>query len=166
MNFEELRLSALSKADEEPGDEIIDQVVYDAINHGYRLVATLVDHQLKSTTLEYSEKILLPDDFHSVVYIKHQDIQLSDNDYYISGMYLFITNKDFKHDGYVFDLLYSFYPEPLVEDTDTPVTREVYDYLIVMYGAYNVLLYKKRYNMAEMLFSEFMSMVGDGANES
>jgi hypothetical protein len=62
--------------------------------------------------------------------------------------------------------LYSCYPEPLVEDTDTPVTREVYDYLIVMYGAYNVLLYKKRYNMAEMLFSEFMSMVGGGSDES
>lgn len=166
MNFKELKLSALSKADEEPGDEIIDKVVYDAVNHGYRLVATIVDKQLKPTVLEYNEKILLPDDFHNLVYLKHGRTQLSANDYYISGMYLFIVNRDFKDVENKFDMLYSCYPEPLVEDTDIPVTREVFDYLIVMYGAYNVLLYKKRYNMADMLFKEFSSMLGGGTDES
>ena len=166
MNFKELRLSALSKADEEPGDEIIDKVVYDAVNHGYRLVATIVDKQLKPTILEYSEKILLPDDFHNLIYLKYGRTQLSPNDYYISGMYLFIVNRDFKDVENKFDMLYSCYPEPLVEDTDVPVTREVFDYLIIMYGAYNVLLYKKRYNMADMLFKEFSSMLGGGSDES
>ena len=165
MNFKELRLSALSKADEEPGDEIIDNVVYDAVNHGYRLVATLVDKQLKPVNLKYSEKILLPDDFHNLIYLKCNSTKLSSNDFYVSGMYLFITNKDFKDDGLAFNMLYSYYPEPLKEDTDIPITREMFDYLIIMYGAYNVLLYKKRYNMAEMLFKEFSSMLGGGTNE-
>ena len=160
MTLKELLFSALSKADEEPGDDIIDQVALDAVNHGYKIVATTVDKQIDVVELNYADKIMLPDNFHSVVRLKCNGVQLSNNDFYISGSYLFITNKDFMEDTYKFDLLYVYYPNDMVDETDVPITRDSFDYLIIMYGAYNVLLYKKRYNMASMLFNEFMSMVG------
>lgn len=162
MKFVDLRFSALSKADEEPGDEIIDKVVFDAVNHGYKQVATLVDKQIKNITLIYADKIGLPIDYCDAVKIVCNDVQLSENDYYISGSYLFITNKDFKADTNTFDMLYVYYPNSLELDDDLPVTRESFDYLIIMYGAYSVLLYKKRYNMAEMLFNEYSSIVNGG----
>ena len=162
MKFVDLRFSALSKADEEPGDEIIDKVVFDAVNHGYKQVATLVDKQIKNITLNYADKIELPIDYYDVVKIVCNDVQLSENDYYISGSYLFITNKDFKADTNTFDMLYIYYPNSLELDDDLPVTRESFDYLIIMYGAYSVLLYKKRYNMSEMLFNEYSSIVNGG----
>ena len=59
-------------------------------------------------------------------------------------------------------MLYIYYPNTLVLDDDLPVTRESFDYLIIMYGAYSVLLYKKRYNMAETLFNEYSSVVNGG----
>lgn len=167
MNFEELCLSALNKADEEPGDEIIDKVVEDAINHGYRTVATLVDKLMEQVELNYSDKIQLPDDFYAVVKLIHNNtsIQLSPNDYYISGNYLFITNKRFKTDDSTFTLLYIYFPDKLVELTDEPLTREEYDYIIILYGAYSVLLYKKRYDMASRLYNEYISHVSSESGE-
>ena len=162
MKFVDLRFSALSKADEEPGDEIIDKVVYDAINYGYKQVATLVDKQIKEIILDYADKIELPDDFYEVDKIICNGVKLSENDYYVSGATLFITNKDFKKETNKFNVLYICYPPTLILDDDLPITRESFDYLIVIYGAYSVLLYKKRYNMAEMLFSEYSAIVHGG----
>lgn len=163
MTYEQLLLSALSKADEEPGDEIIDKVVEDAVNYGYKIIATEVDPQIKTMNIEYINGLKLPSDFYAVYRLEKEGLALSQKDYYIeSQRRLFITNKDYSRAKEKYDLSYIYVPEPLVNKTDEPITRMDYDYLIIMYGAYNVLLYKKRYSMAEMLFAEFMRLIGGG----
>lgn len=161
MNYEQLLLSALSKADEEPGDEIIDNVAEKSVNQGYQIVATEIDLQIKTIDFEYIGGYEFPENFHSLVNIKNKDgVQLSHNDYYIESRKLYITNKDFNEELSNYTVRYVYFPEHLVGMDDEPLTSNKFDYMITLYGAYNVLLYKKRYNMAQMILGEFMRLKG------
>ena len=167
MDYKELILASLSKADEEPGDEIIDRVIEDAVNQGYLVVATSIDPIVDSTEVVYDDDgFPLPDDFHDVVEFKiNRDLRFVETDYYISDGMLYFLNKDFKEPLDVeekrkYTLRYSKYPEPLREETDVPKTRRQFDYAIILYAAYSLLLYKKRYTQADTLLSEFSTYIG------
>ena len=43
-------------------------------------------------------------------------------------------------DTYKSDLLYVYYPDDMVDETDVPITRDSFNYLIIMYGAYNYFI--------------------------
>lgn len=161
MNYEQLLLSSLSKADEEPGDEIIDNVAENAVNKGYQIVATEIDLQIKKIDFKYEDGYSFPDDFHSIVTLEDEaGIRLSTNDFYIENKELYITNKDYRITDKSFYARYIYFPEPMVTMEEEPITSDKHDYMIILYGAYNVLLYKKRYNMAQMIFTEFMRLKG------
>ena len=163
MTFEELLLSALSKADEEPGDEIIDMVAEDSVNEGYMRVATMVDPLVKVEAIKYDgEKIDIPNDFHSLVELRTPEfITLSGKDFSLIGDRIVVTNKDYRKENQEFDFTYVYYPPKMKEPKDKPLTRNQFDYQIVLYGAYNIALYKKRYDMASMIWEEYMR-TGEG----
>lgn len=167
MNFEELLLSSLSRADEEPGDEIIDRVASDSVNDGYSRIATMVDTQIKRIKFFYDDVdgYKLPVDCHSIRAIQDGDVSLSSNDYYVEGNTLYITNKDYIDKGKEYTIRYVFYPDLLVEKTDKPITDKQYDILITIFSAYHILIYKKRYQMADMLKTEFQEASGVGIDE-
>lgn len=165
MNLEQLQKSALYKADEEVGDELIDKVALDGINHGYKLVATHLDKQIKFITEPYSKSITLPADFNDIERIECGDVRLSPIDYIISGSELYITNKEFKDVTKSFDITYHYIPTDMVIPTDEPVVKLASQDYIVLYGAYTVLLYKKKYESAQMLFREFTSFVLGGEED-
>lgn len=162
MKFEQLLLSALSRADEEPGDEIIDMVAEDSINLGYHQVATSVDLQVKRIKMTYDDidGYELPDDCHSILAIEYGDVRLSMNDFYTEANKLYITNKDYKNKKKELLIRYVFYPPKMVKPTDEPVTNKNFDTLITLYGAYHILIYKKRYSMAEMVKAEYNQIAG------
>lgn len=162
MTFLELINSALNKSDEEAGDEMIEDVIKDGINHGYMVIANTIDPITKTTTLNYADPITLPADFLSVVRLEHGGVTLSENDYEVYGSKLKIINSDYKDVSYTFDLTYNYVPNRLTDDTDVPlINPSLHDYLAI-YGAYSCLLYKKKYDSAQMLFNEFMAKINEG----
>lgn len=158
MTFEELLLSALSKADEEPGDEIIDMVAEDSVNEGYMRVATIVDPLVKVDNIVYDGSgYAVPKDFHSLVELRLPNFTtLSAKDFSLIGETIVVTNKDYRKENQEFNFTYVYFPPKLVNPKDKPLTRSQFDYQIVLYGAYNIALYKKRYDMASMIWEEYM----------
>lgn len=161
MTFEELLLSALSRADEEPGDEIIDKVAEDSINLGYRKIATSVDVQIKEEVIKYKRSgYRLPSDCYGIAQLIDGNVRLSQKDYVMEGNVLYIYNKDYDKEDREFLLRYVFFPPKLINNDDKPITSSDFDLLITLFGAYHILIYKKRYSMAEMVKVEFEQISG------
>lgn len=160
MDFSQIKLSALHRSDEEVGDEFIDKVVSDGVNEGYRLVATLVDKQVKDVDLTYSQVIDLPSDMHEINEITVGDVILSEIDYSTYNKRLRIDNKDYKSG--TFNLIYSSIPTALSLDTDIPVVDARYHNALSTYGAYYVMLYKKKTEIADRIRNEFLQAIGLG----
>jgi hypothetical protein len=163
MTLQELMIAVLNRSDEEINDdEFIDAVAKDGINVGYLTLAKTIDKLSKTFTFTYSKFVPLPDDFFEVNQIWCGEEMLSFNDYRIVNNQLQITNKDYKDAKLSFEMIYYYIPTRLSAPTDVPVTREGLNELIIIYGAYTVLLYKKKYDSANFLLREFNDFIRGG----
>lgn len=163
MDFKSIQTSALFRCDEEI-DEVItdDPMIYgtvkDAINEAHRIVAQRVDKITGSQSDTYATIIALPTNVFEVYKVFNGNKELDKLDYEIDGRELRITNKDYQN-GTINTYFYKN-PERLIDDTTTPEVAEAYHDMMAVYGAYRVMLYKKKYDSAAMLFKEFTNMIG------
>lgn len=160
MTYKELVEIAIAGADEIPGtDTALDTTVKKAINQGYMIVATTIDKQAKTATLQYSESGMeLPSDYFQLISLKKGDTRLSANDFHNDTKRIFITNKDYKNGE--FTLEYYYFPDLLVNDDDEPIVNIAHHTLIAEYGTYEALLYRKKYQSATTRLNFFISRIG------
>ena len=141
MDFNAIKGLALKRSDEESGDTMIDTVVSDGVNEGYRLIASTVDKQIDTYNItSYTSSVTLPSNLLEVIEAHNGDVVLDDVDYYYT-------------------------PNALIDDADVPEVDERYHRLIATYGAYKVMLYKKKIEMADRLIAEFDSGMGGDRGE-
>lgn len=167
MTLSDLVLSALAKADEEPGEEIFEEAIKKGINHAYMIVATTLEPQLEATTLVMDTNMALPKDFFKIDEIRVDGQKLSTNDYKRVGDVVRITNRDYNKPGTEYELDYYKFPKLLIDDSDVPVISEPRQLVLIDYGAYECLLLKKKYDAAAARLNSFMRAIGgDTNNES
>lgn len=162
MTLLELKTSALRRADETPGDSMLDGVALDGINQGYMILATLVDKQYNSSTVPYAKTIAVPADFCKLVDLSVGNVILGENDYTFLGTKIRINNSDYSSGN--IDINYVKYPSFMTTDSEIPVIKLGLHQYIALYGAYTVLLQKKKYNSATALLNEFMVAINGGGN--
>lgn len=161
MDFSSIKELALKRSDEESGDTMIDTVVADGVNEGYRFIASTVDKLIDTHNItSYTSPITLPSNLLEVIEARNGDIILDDVDYVVRNRKFDVRNKDFISKD--IDVDYYYTPTALVSDSDVPEVDERYHRLIATYGAYKVMLYKKKIEIADRLIAEFDSGTGGG----
>lgn len=164
MDFQAIYTLALQRADEEEGDLMIDSIVKDGVNEGYRFIASTVDKQLDTHNVaSYSSPVNLPSDLLEVVEVRNDDVVLDNIDYVLRNKKFEVRNKDFT--GESIDIDYYYTPNAMVDDVDVPVVDVRYHRLLATYGAYKVLLYKKKVEIADRLIAEFDTGIGGEERE-
>lgn len=153
--------SALTRVNEDPTDadaEVL-QVIKDGINEGYLILASNVDQRTKDLSFSYVKGYVLPDDFVSIVNISHNTLgDLSDKDYEKIANLLYIRAKD-AQSGTI-TLKYIYLPTLLTADTDAINLKSIYMQALIVYVAYAYYVYRKKTDVANMFYTEFVMLTG------
>lgn len=136
----------------------IDKLMKFGINQAYKQVRTTVDKRTNETDIAYSQKIILPTDFHEVLEIKHGTDLLSNLDYDIIGNQLIPRNQTITNGN--LHLLYVNVPNNLVSDTDNIDLRDIYIDAITAFASYVYLLATGKPELANFYLKEYMTIVG------
>jgi hypothetical protein len=163
-----MKLDAILKASLGRVDEVITDiditalsVVKNAVNQAYMAVRSTIDRRIKTESVVASNSITLPATCISVTKAKHSaDGEYSKSEYYQEGDQL-----HFYPDVPVGTLSLSYVEAPtLPDDTEDPSTveiavKDVYIHALITYGAYAYQLYRRKYTAAQLLFSEYQSII-------
>lgn len=137
MNFRAIYKMTLDKLGMQEGNKQTDNIVKGAINQGYMILAS---KDCDVTSVEFdnllSNIIQLPEDFLSLVIVKHDKLKtLRDNQYRIRGNKLVLGNA-VPLDNCVITITYGVKPSELVENTDIPVISPKYHIGLYYYALF------------------------------
>lgn len=131
--------------------------VKNAINQAYMAVRSTVDRQLKTVSIAAASPITLPQDCIEVIRVAHSaDGLIASNEYRRDGDQLHFNSR---FTGGTFNVTISFFPVPLTADTDPLLVKPGYIRAIVAFGAYALQLHRRKYAAAQLLASEFSSII-------
>ena len=166
MILKEIINLAYYRCDEELEDREggIDTIIINAINQGAGIISTKLEHKTKTITMAYAENLKLPNDFFSLVEVKHVSYgKLSPTDYDIFGD--LIIHKVASITSGTFTLTYIFSPIAITSETTDLPYKDFYCISLAAYASYQYMLSQKEYNSATMFLNEFNMILGKEVNK-
>lgn len=127
----------LDKLGMQEGNKQTDNIVKNAINQGYMLLASK-DYDTVNVEYDspYSNIIELPEDFLSLVTVKHDTYKtLRETQYRVRGNKL-ILNNTLPLDDHIITITYGLKPTELKEDTDVPTINPKYHMGLYYYALF------------------------------
>jgi hypothetical protein len=152
MTFLEMLDICRNVTDETDQDDQIDVILKSAINEAYRKLR-VIDKRITKAYIPIIDGIAtLPEDFMSLVSstptLTQEDI--------IVGRNQIVTSKT----G-TLTLLYSYFPDDLVADTDEPELHILLQNALTEYANYRYYQYKKKVEVANLHYSNYIANVKD-----
>jgi hypothetical protein len=156
MTFKECYELAVQRADEDITDldDVIKGVIKNGVNDGYMLVARYLDKTTEDYPTSFDKVITLPAECGDIDRVTHDVLgPFSVLDYKVKNDKLYMNTIGI--DSGDITITYIKYPPRLVKDTDNLAIRDSYCTLPAIYGAYQYMLYRKKYSAAQLLLQEF-----------
>jgi hypothetical protein len=138
-------------------------IVKNAVNYAYFLLFTRVFNKTKTASLAITDRqAQLPSDYYDIMNIKNSGNDLSDNEYEISGDIVFLSTGDLTG---TLSLVYKYYPSKLTADGDVLELNDMYCVLASTYACYMYYMAKKKTDVAQLLYNEFLMMLQENVKE-
>jgi hypothetical protein len=154
MTFKEIYKMTVRKAGARENNSYGNDIIKNAINYAYVLLATQVDKKVTSKDVAYAKVITVPSDFASLVALLDGSIELSELDYDLKGNAI-VMHIDEDDVTSPMKLHYIQSPAKLVADSDTVSINDVCCSAISTYGAYAYALSSGELQKATLLLGEF-----------
>lgn len=162
MKLKDIIDQVIARVDEDRAD--IDpnamETIKNAINQAYAVFRTTIDKRLATVTKPQANPLTgLPEDLVSIVKLEHsKDGEYSRNEYEHIGDQIDLYTQFSSRSGDI-SITYVQFPEPLTADEQEIALKSGYIHGVVAFGAYAYQLYRKKYSAAQLLLSEYNSIL-------